>query len=149
MLKQLPSKFTIMRSHVLDALGNERKIIFVDETIFTTATVLTHAYSSKGTNAQIDQSLMNNEALEVVGGVSCDGLEGYLVKKQAIDSESFISFLTVMMKNNPQTRLAVFMDARFHLSKRVSAFLWIITINPFKIFLTARNTTLLSGCGPL
>ena len=86
-----------MRSEVKDALERNYKLVFVDETMFTTSTVLTHAFSSKKNNIEISQDLMNNEALAVVGGVSADGgLEGYLVEKGSINSDSFIRFLELL-----------------------------------------------------
>jgi hypothetical protein len=93
--------------------------------MFTTATVLTHAFSSRKKNIEIDQSLMNNEALAVVGGVSAEGgMEAYLVQKGAINSASFIDFLRILKEKNPLTNLAVFMDnASFHRSKLVTAHL--------------------------
>jgi hypothetical protein len=87
----------MMRSEVKDALERNYKLVFVDETMFTTSTVLTHIFSSKKNNIEISQDLMNNEALAVVGGVSADGgLEGYLVEKGSINSDSFIRFLELL-----------------------------------------------------
>ena len=95
----------------------------MDETMFTTATVLTHAFSSKKKNIEIDQSLMKNEALAVVGGVSAEGgFEAYLVEKGAINSASYIEFLNILKQKYPLADLAVFMDnASFHRSKLVTA----------------------------
>ena len=70
--------------------------------MFTTATVLAHAFSLRKKNIEIDQSLMNNEALAVVGGISAeDGLEGYLVQKGATNSSSYIDFLKILKEKNP------------------------------------------------
>jgi len=41
------SKRLVMASEVREALNSGKKIIFVDEVMFTTATNLTHAYSSR------------------------------------------------------------------------------------------------------
>ncbi len=71
-----------LKSQIQSALESGRRIIFIDESMFTTATRLTHAYSSKNTNVVLDESLMSNKALAVVAGVSVDGgLEGYLVRE--------------------------------------------------------------------
>ena len=114
-----------MQSEVKQALDLGKKIIFADETMFTTATVLSHAYSHKKSNIEIDQALMNNEALAVVAGVSAEaGLESYMIRKGAIDSESFIDFLRTVQERNPATPVAIFMDnASFHRSKVVTAYL--------------------------
>ena len=91
-----------MQSEVREALNEGRRIFFVDETMFTTATVLTHAYSSRKKNIEIDQSLMNNKALAVVGGISVEGgMEAYLIQKGAINSASFIDFLNILKDKFP------------------------------------------------
>lgn len=106
-------------------MAQNKKIVFLDETMFTTATVLTHAFSPRKTNIQIDQKLMNNEALAVIAGISSDnGFEGYLVKKNSIDSDSFIEYVQLLQEMNPGKPLAIFMDnASFHRSKKVKAYL--------------------------
>ena len=91
-----------MQSEVREALNESRRIFFVDETMSTTATVLTHAYSSRKKNIEIDQSLMNNEALAVVGGISVEGgMEANLIQKGAINSASFIDFLNILKDKYP------------------------------------------------
>jgi hypothetical protein len=50
--------------------------------MFTTATRLTQAYSSKNTNIVLDEMLMSNKALAVLAGVSAEGgLGEYLVRE--------------------------------------------------------------------
>ena len=92
----------MMQSEVREALNEGRRFFFVDETMFTTATVLTQAHSSRKKNIEIDQSLMNNEALAVVGGISVEGgMEAYLIQKGAINSASFIDFLNILKDKYP------------------------------------------------
>ncbi len=64
-----------------------KKLIYVDEAMFTTASRLTHAYSSRGSNISVSESISNMKALAVLAGVSADtGLETYIIKPKSINS---------------------------------------------------------------
>ncbi len=84
----------MMRSEVRDAIKQGRKVIFIDEAMFTSAGRITHAYSSKHNNIKFDEKKLNVESLAVVAGVSVEeGLESYLIKPKSIKSDAYIRFL--------------------------------------------------------
>jgi hypothetical protein len=92
--KQAESKFMMMISEVREVLEQGRRLIFVDEAMFTTASRLTHAYSANKTNITVSEVAVNSVALAVVAGVSAEsGLETFLVRPKSINSQSFIAFL--------------------------------------------------------
>ncbi len=62
----------IIISEVLEVVNKGRRLIFVDEAMFTTASRLTHAYSAKNTNISVNEVALNTEALAVVAGVSTE-----------------------------------------------------------------------------
>ena len=47
---KIEEKFKTMKTETLLALKEGKKLIYVDEAMFTTASRLTHAYSSRGVN---------------------------------------------------------------------------------------------------
>ena len=60
----------MMQSEVKEALGQGRKLIYVDEAMFTTAQRLTMAYASKYNNIVADEFVRNTKAVAVVAGIS-------------------------------------------------------------------------------
>jgi hypothetical protein len=85
--QKVPDKLIMMRSEVKAALADGRKLVFIDEAMFTTAGRITHAYSAKKTNITIDERINNVESLAVVGAVSREaGLDCYLIKPKSINS---------------------------------------------------------------
>ena len=70
------------------SLETEGKIIiFTDECMFTTATMMKLAYSAFRTNVSIDERLRNSETIAMLGGVSAEnGLEAFIMKPKSINS---------------------------------------------------------------
>ena len=80
-----------MIGSVRQAISQGKRIIFSDEAVFTTATLLDRAYASKKHNVTIEEKLASSPAVAVVAGVSADfGLEGYYIQAKSIDSDAFI-----------------------------------------------------------
>ena len=80
-----------MMASVKQAISRGKRIIFSDEAVFTTATLLDRAYASKKHNVSIKEKLASSPAVAVVAGVSAEvGLEGYYIHPKSIDSDSFI-----------------------------------------------------------
>jgi hypothetical protein len=52
--RKKPELFLMMKSELKKALEDGRKLIFVDEAMFTTASRMTHAYSNKRSNVIVD-----------------------------------------------------------------------------------------------
>ncbi len=69
------------------ALMEGRKLIFVDEAMFTSASRATVAYAPKNINVFVDEMSTSVKALAVVAGVSSEkGLETFLICPKSINS---------------------------------------------------------------
>jgi hypothetical protein len=77
----------MMKSQVQCAVAEGRKLIFVDEAMFTTASRVTLAYAPKNMNVFVDEMSTSVKALAVVAGVSTEkGLETFLMCPKSINS---------------------------------------------------------------
>jgi hypothetical protein len=114
-----------MKSYLELTLNSESKIIFVDESMFTTSTRMSHAYSSRNKNILLIEMLMNNDAIAVVAGVSIEaGLDGFLTHPKSIDSDTFIIFLDNLRESNVGRQITLFMDnCSVHHSKKVTSYI--------------------------
>ncbi len=73
----------IMKTEVSAALLAGWKLIYVDEAMFTTASRLTHAYSTVRKNISISEAITNLKAIAVVAGVSAEAvLETFLLQEK-------------------------------------------------------------------
>ena len=69
----------MMRSEVMEALQSNKKIIFVDEAMFTYSTNAMLAYAPLRQNICIDEKLSSAPAIAMVAGVSVEaGLETWV-----------------------------------------------------------------------
>ncbi len=93
--------------------------------MFTTATRMKHSFAAKKKNIFLDQALMNNSVIALVGGVSLEtGIEEYLIKVDFIDTNSFIQFINILVESNIGQKKALFINnASFDKSKIVNAYL--------------------------
>ena len=83
-----------MKSQVHAALEEGRKLVFVDEAMFTTAGRTTLAYASKNKNVSLDEAKSNVKSIAVVAGVSVDnGFDFFMICPKSINSQLFIRFL--------------------------------------------------------
>ena len=60
----------MLRSQIKQAQEEVRVVIFTDECMFTTATMLRLAYSGLKTNINIDDKLRQSDTIAMLGGVS-------------------------------------------------------------------------------
>ena len=90
-----------MRSEVMEALEARKKIIFIDEAMFTYSTNAMLAYAPNRQNICVDEKLSSAPAIAMVAGVSVEaGLESWLAKPRSIDSDAFISFIEGLVAQN-------------------------------------------------
>ena len=54
------------------AMKSGRKIIFLDEVVFTSKTILGRAYSNKGCNVMIERNKLNQAYFSVIAAISTD-----------------------------------------------------------------------------
>jgi hypothetical protein len=115
----------MMRSEVMEALASKKKIVFIDEAMFTYSTNAMLAYAPNRQNICVDEKLSSAPAIAMVAGVSVErGLETWLTKPRSIDSDAFIAFIEQLVSQNSSKEITLFLDnATIHRSKKVTAFL--------------------------
>ena len=80
-------QMAVLRSEIMQPKAKGKIIIFTDECMFSTATMLKLAYSGFRTNLSIDERLRNSETIAMLGGVSAEnGLEAFIMKPKSINS---------------------------------------------------------------
>lgn len=83
-----------MKKRLDRAEEEHRKIIYVDEAVFSFKTFKTNAWASPYTNLKIDNSKIRLTAQALVAGISEDkGLEHYLLNKKSIKVDEFKVFM--------------------------------------------------------
>ena len=109
----------------MEALASKKKIIFIDEAMFTYSTNAMLAYAPNRQNICVDEKLSSAPAIAMVAGVSVEGgLETWLTKPRSIDSDAFISFIEGLVAQNQSEEITLFLDnATIHRSKKVTSFL--------------------------
>ena len=103
-----------MKEKVLLSKSQGRKIIFVDEAVFTTSTFPDRGYAHRGENVVFEEKFISTPALAEVAGVSAEGgLEGLYMQERSIDSDAFIQYLLHLVTNNDPRSLTVFLVRAF------------------------------------
>ena len=115
----------MMLAEVSRAVECGKRLIYVDEAMFTTSTMLDRGYSGKRQNVTLEEKLVSSPALAVVAGVSSErGLEAFHLKPASIDSEAFMQFLLTLLESAKPSEFVIFADnCRVHHSKKVAEFL--------------------------
>jgi hypothetical protein len=115
----------VLKSEIMKCQEDGRTIIYLDECMFTTATMVRGAYSHFKHNIEVKESVRNAEAMAVVGGVSEEsGFEGFVIKPKSINSQAFIELLEDILSRHGSQTIAIMMDnCRVHHSKLVQAYL--------------------------
>ena len=104
-----------------DAVKSKVKIVFADETVFTSKTLPRNAYAVKGQNITIDIKDASHKFISALAGISTDGQLAHLkVTQGAINALSYISFLKKLRKKIPDEKLVLFIDnLSCHKTKKV------------------------------
>ena len=77
-----------MKTKYMKELELGSKIVFLDETVFTSSTKLNRTWSSKGENIRFSDKRHDFGVFALLGGISTDkGLEEYMIHKGAIKKE--------------------------------------------------------------
>ena len=86
-------------------------MIYVDELVFTKATVPRCEYASVGNNICINERDFYHRYLAVVAAISIDrGVDAVMIFDQAVNKEMFVDFLHALHKDNKGKVVHVFMD---------------------------------------
>ena len=105
---QLHAELDIEISRVLKT---KRKIIFLDEVVFTNKTMLMREYSAKGVNISIDRSKLSNGYWSVIAAISTDNkIEHLFFEQGAINMVLFNKFLKQLRRKVGKGRVFLFMD---------------------------------------
>ena len=117
-------EITRMKQEVREAIANGKRIIYTDEAMFTTATMLDRSYAGRHQNVTLEDKLASSPALAVLAGVSQEkGLEAHLMQARSIDSEAFNQYLLSLISGSKPSDFAILADnCRVHHSKVVAKF---------------------------
>lgn len=93
------------------AEAENRKIIYVDETMFTKKTWLDKGYSHRNTNLAVNEDDVYTSYTAVLAAVSEEkGVEHLFLSPDPINEENFKLFTRKLRQKNKGKKLALFMD---------------------------------------
>ena len=89
----------------------KRRVVFLDEINFTKRSLLLREYSAKNTNLFVDQKEVYVGYRSVIATMSEEGGVGLIqIFTEAIDADTFLSFLKKLRQKYGRQPLALFMD---------------------------------------
>ena len=75
-------------------MAKNHKLLFADETVFTSKTLPRKTFSSKFKNIEIDQEALNKGYRSALAAISADGnIEHLKVTQKAINAKKYLSWL--------------------------------------------------------
>ena len=103
--------FDAMRQRLQAAYDEQRKVIWLDETMFTKSANATHEWSQRKHNFTLPCESLGAKYTAVCAAISegC-GFECFTLYSEAVNQEYFIAFLERLAEINPGRRLAIVMD---------------------------------------
>ena len=100
-----------MRRRVLEASDSKKKIVWLDETVFTKTTQQKQEWSKPHHNFTIPCEALGVKYVAVLTAISeGSGFEHTELYDKAVDHELFIEYLKVFRQKNKRRRLVLFMD---------------------------------------
>lgn len=99
----------------------DKKLVWVDEAVFTFNTFSTKAWSGKYTSIEIKDADMRVPTMALVAAISEDcGLEAYALHPRSISTQEFLSFINLLSDRFGGDEFAMFMDnLQVHKTKEV------------------------------
>ena len=86
--------FLKSQSQIYCSQNENRRVIFVDESTFTSATISTRAFAVKGQHCFHPYDQKDFRRVHLIAAVSAErGLEGWLTSKKPVNSEAFVQIL--------------------------------------------------------
>ena len=86
-------------------------MVYVDEVVFTKASIPTLDYAAKYSNQTVDEKDFYSRYLAVVAAISADrGIDAIMIFKQALDRFDFIVFLKHLRSINEDKKIHCFLD---------------------------------------
>ena len=103
--------FIEMHQAVKGARLRDKKLVWVDEAIFTFNTLGTKAWSSKYSRIQVKENDARIKTMALIAAISEDcGLEGYLIHPKSISTAEFVAFVHQLSDKLGGQEFCMFMD---------------------------------------
>ena len=94
-----------------NAFNAKEKVVYVDEVVFTKATIPTHDYALKYSNQTVDEKDFYSKYIAVIAAIAADtGVETILIFDKAVNKFDFIEFLKHLRGINGNRKLHCFID---------------------------------------
>lgn len=100
-----------MQRRVQQAIDSKKKIVWLDETVFTKTTCQQHGWSRPNTNFRTPCESLGIKYTAVCATISLGcGIEYFELYDQALNEELFVEYLRTLASKNKRKKLVVFMD---------------------------------------
>lgn len=100
-----------MKDRIAGLKKDGYRIIYLDESIFTTKTIHTYTYSHKRMTLGIPIASVNQKVEALIFAISEEnGVEYNQVFEKSVNTEKFLEYLDKLRAANPFDRIACFMD---------------------------------------
>ena len=89
----------------------DKKLVWIDEAVFTFNTFSTRAWSSKHSRITVCDADLQIKTIALIAAISEDyGLEAFAIHPKSINSENFVAFIQLLSLRFAGQEFAVFMD---------------------------------------
>jgi len=89
----------------------DRKLVWVDEAVFSFNTFGTRAWSSKYSSIQVQDAQARIKTMAFIAAISEDGgLEAWAIHPRSISTEQFVAFIEAISEKYGLQEFAMFMD---------------------------------------
>ena len=100
-----------MKQRLKELKDDHYRIIYLDETIFTTKTIRLVEYTKKSEHLKIPLALTNQPVLALIFAMSAEkGVEEYAIYQDSINQNKFAEYLVKLRRANEFQRIAIFFD---------------------------------------
>ena len=110
-----------MHQAVRAAKQRDKKLVWVDEAVFTFNTFSTRAWSAKHSRIEVADADTKIKTMALIAAVSADcGLEGYALNPKSISTPEFVAFVESLSAYFGGAEFCMFMDnLQVHKTKEV------------------------------
>ena len=100
-----------LKKKVSDLKSEPYRIIYLDETVFTSKTIRKSEYTSNRDHLRITQTLVNQPVYALIFAISEEkGIEYSEVFEKSVNKEKFTEYVLDLRRFNQFDRIAVFLD---------------------------------------
>lgn len=129
------------RKHIIDAICEGRRIIFIDETLVNWRTKPKLAFAPIKDPIQIDNSRFTESKCNIVAAVSADnGLEGIVLTEDYVNQNVFLKIFKEISKNGKKYAVSID-NASYHKTNRVQNY---FNKNDIKVIYNLTATPILN-----